>query len=114
MSKIVLSSLLSLSLVACGTVNPLVSAALNRTSADYASAKANLQKMDDDQLRATTDQACDVKLGALQRAESTTGNSNTTRALLMLCPISGVGVTYVLPSGNITVQTTNPTNTTKP
>ena len=105
--RYVIAALVALSLTACGTVNPFISAQLNNASADYASAKANIQKIDDAQLQATVDQACNVKLGALERAESTTGNTNVTRAMLMLCPVSGVGVTSVLPTGNIAVQTTN-------
>ena len=92
---------------ACSTVNPFVAGAINSSAADYAASRANLQKIDDAQLKLAADSACDVKLGALERAESTTGNSNITRAMLMLCPISGVGVTTVLPTGNINVQTTN-------
>lgn len=105
--KYFIAVLALLSLAACGTVNPFVAGSLNKASADYASAKANLQKIDDAQLQATVDQACAVRLGALQRAESTSGNPNVTRAMLMLCPVNGVGVTSVLPTGNISVQTTN-------
>ena len=95
------------SLSGCGAMNTYTAAALSTGGADYESAKANVKKIDDMKLQSWVDSACAVNVGALQRAASTTGNTNITNAVLTACPVPNVGVTSILPSGNMTVQTTN-------
>lgn len=94
-------------LAGCGAMNTYTSAALSAGGADYAGAKENIKKIDDLKLQTWVDGACAVNVGALQRAASTTGNTNITNAVLTACPVPNVGVTSILPSGNMTVQTTN-------
>ena len=95
------------SLSGCGAMNTYTAAALSTGSTDYLGAKENIQKIDDLKLRAWVDNACAVNVGALQRAASTTGNNNVTNAVFTACPVPNVGVTSILPTGSMTVQTTN-------
>jgi uncharacterized protein YceK len=89
----------------CGTINSQFAAGLNAASSDYGQVKKNLQTTDDMKLQAWTDTACAITLGALQRAASTTGNANVTRAALATCPIADMGVVTPMMNGQITVQT---------
>lgn len=94
-------------LSACGTVNTWNAAMLGKGAGDYAAAVNNLKETDDLKLRAWVDGACAVNVGALQRIASSTGNVNAVNAVFMACPVPNVGVTSILPSGNMTVQTSN-------
>jgi hypothetical protein len=92
-------------LAGCGTVNSQFAAGLYAVGSDYSQVKKNLQTQDDMALQAWTDTSCAITLGALQRAGSTTGNANVTRAALATCPIADVGVIAPQMNGQITVQT---------
>jgi hypothetical protein len=96
-----------LMLTACGTLNPAVGALESKAVADYAGARHNIQTADDMKLKVWSDTACAVNVGALQRAASSTGNQNIVNAVFMACPVPNVGVTQILPSGQMNVQTTN-------
>lgn len=102
--KTILIAISALALSACGTMNAFTSAALTTGTADYAAAKKNLQTIDDAKLQAWLDSACSTNVGALQRA-SATGNAHVANAVFTACPVSNVGVTSILPSGNMQVQT---------
>ena len=96
-------------LTGCGTVNAYNAALLNKGAADYETAVKNLKDADDLKLKSWVDGACAVNVGALQRIASSTGNTNAVNAVFMACPVPNVGVTSILPSGNMTVQTSNVT-----
>lgn len=95
-----------LALSGCGTINAWNAVALEKTATDYEGAKKTLKDTDDMKLKLWVDGACSVNVGALQRIASSTGNVNAVNAIFMACPVPNVGVTSILPSGNMTVQTT--------
>lgn len=84
--------LLAASLCGCNALNSYESAALNNGNADYAGARANLQKVDDDKLQFWKDSACTLNLGALQRAK----DPSEVKAALLACPVAN-------PSNQLTV-----------
>jgi hypothetical protein len=102
----VIAGLLAVSLAGCGTVNAWNATALTTGMSDYAGAKKNTQELDDIKLRTWLDSSCAVNIGALQRISSTSGSPNAVNAVFMACPVPNVGVTTILPSGNMSVQTT--------
>ena len=96
-------------LAGCGSINTWNAAMLANGESNYAATVKNLKDVDDMKLKLWADGACAVNVGALQRVSSTTNNLNLVNAILMACPVPNVGVTAILPSGNMTVQTTNVT-----
>lgn len=82
--------LFGLSFAGCGTMNAYTSAALVTAGSDYEGAKKNLQDLDDIKFKAWVDMAATIPAGALQR--NNTGNPNAVRAVLLACPIRGVGI----------------------
>lgn len=102
-----LAAIAALSLGGCTALNAYTSAALTAAQANGAAAVKNIQTADDMKLKAWLVDSCAQTVGALQRAASTSGSANAIRAIFTACPVQGVGVTSVLPTGSLDVQTTN-------
>jgi uncharacterized protein YceK len=88
LSMIFLSLIAVMVLSSCGSLNNATSAFLNQSASDYNGFKANVKSIDDTRLKAWTDEACAMPLGAIAR--NATGNPNVPQAIFTACPVPGM------------------------